>query len=204
MKQLLRITTTPFKYEFEAEHPRLEIKQQNPTADIDTKPAKLDIVNIKDTSVNIDTYQARKSLGVMNVYDFRAQYADKSYRDLTRKIGEYVDIGDQMSQIQDGVTVGEIYRNKMLESANYQLYMAYLPSGGADLSWNSAQVDLDYEAGDIGIDWDVSANEFNFIPGSIRMKVTQLASVNIEYIGGPLYFPPSAKERFGGVAYEEE
>ena len=203
MEQLLRITSTPIKYELEVEHPKLEIKRENPSASVDTKPAKLTITNMKDTSVNISTYQARKSLGIMDFADFTAQNAAESQQALTKQIGEYVQIGNQTSQIQDGVTVGDIYRSKMLDSTNYQLYTAYLPSGGADLTWNPAQLDMNYQPGDVSVDWDVSANEFNFIPGSIRMKVTQLASVNIEYLGGPLYFPPSAMQKFNMESGEE-
>ena len=203
MEQLLRITSTPIKYELEVEHPKLEIKREDPSATIDTKPAKLTITNMKDTSVNISTYQARKSLGIMDFADFTAQNAAESQQALTKQIGEYVQIGNQTSQIQDGVTVGDIYRSKMMDSTNYQLYTAYLPSGGADLTWNPAQLDMNYQPGDVSVDWDVSANEFNFIPGSIRMKVTQLASVNIEYLGGPLYFPPSAMQKFNMESSDE-
>ena len=203
MEQLLRITSTPIKYELEVEHPKLEIKRENPSATVDTKPAKLTITNMKDTSVNISTYQARKSLGIMDFADFTAQNAAESQQALTKQIGEYVQIGNQTSQIQDGVTVGDIYRSKMMDSTNYQLYTAYLPSGGADLTWNPAQLDMNYQPGDVSVDWDVSANEFNFIPGSIRMKVTQLASVNIEYLGGPLYFPPSAMQKFNMESSDE-
>ena len=203
MEQLLRITSTPIKYELEVEHPKLEIKRENPSASVDTKPAKLTITNMKDTSVNISTYQARKSLGIMDFADFTAQNAAESQQALTKQIGEYVQIGNQASQIQDGVTVGDIYRSKMMDSTNYQLYTAYLPSGGADLTWNPAQLDMNYQPGDVSVDWDVSANEFNFIPGSIRMKVTQLASVNIEYLGGPLYFPPSAMQKFNMESSDE-
>ena len=203
MEQLLRITSTPIKYELEVEHPKLEIKREDPSATVDTKPAKLTITNMKDTSVNISTYQARKSLGIMDSADFTAQNAAESQQALTKQIGEYVQIGNQTSQIQDGVTVGDIYRSKMMDSTNYQLYTAYLPSGGADLTWNPAQLDMNYQPGDVSVDWDVSANEFNFIPGSIRMKVTQLASVNIEYLGGPLYFPPSAMQKFNMESSDE-
>lgn len=203
MEQLLRITSTPIKYELEVEHPKLEIKREDPSASVDTKPAKLTITNMKDTSVNISTYQARKSLGIMDFADFTAQNAAESQQALTKQIGEYVQIGNQTSQIQDGVTVGDIYRSKMMDSTNYQLYTAYLPSGGADLTWNPAQLDMNYQPGDVSVDWDVSANEFNFIPGSIRMKVTQLASVNIEYLGGPLYFPPSAMQKLNMESSEE-
>ena len=195
MQQLLRITTTPMKYELEIEHAKLEYKQEEPSAQYNNTPAKLTVANSSDVSVNISTYQARKSLGLMDSADFTSQNASASQQALTQKIGEYAQIGSEMSQIQNGVSVGDIYRQKMLDSTNYQLYSAFLPSTGAEISWNPAQLNMNYQAGSSSVDWDVSQNEFNFIPGSVRMKVTQLAAVNIEYLGGPLYFPPSAAQK---------
>ena len=46
MEQLLRITSTPIKYELEVEHPKLEIKRENPSASVDTKPAKLGFLGV--------------------------------------------------------------------------------------------------------------------------------------------------------------
>lgn len=202
MQQLLRITTTPMKYELEVEHSKLEYKQTNPSASLETKQAKLSITSKTDTSVNIDTYEARKSLGIMDSMDFARTNAEQSRQAITKKIGEYREIGNAISNIQDGVSIADIYRSKMTDSS-YQLYTAFLPSGGAELTWNPAQLNMSFEPSDVSIDWNIEENSFNFIPGSVRMKITQMSSVNIEYIGGPLYFPPSAREKITGEAAEE-
>lgn len=202
VQQLLRITTTPMKYELEIEHSKLEYKQTEPSASVEAKPAKLSIDSRTDTSVNIDTYEARKSLGIMDCMDFVKTNATESQRALTKQIGEYREIGNELSNIQNGVSIADIYRSKMMDS-HFELYTAYLPSGGAELSWNPAQVNMSFEPSNVAIDWNIEENAFNFIPGSVRMKITQMSSVNIEYIGGPLYFPPSAREKITGEAAEE-
>jgi len=203
MQQLLRITTTPMKYELEVEHPKLEYKQSNPSISVETKQARLTVDSSTDTSVNIDTYQARKSLGVMDATDFTAQNATDSKQALTKQIGEYVDIGNQISQIQNGVSIADIYRSKLTDSS-YELQTAFLPSTGADLTWNPPELNMNFEPGDVNIDWNVQENEYNYIPGSVRMKITQMASVNIEYLGGPLYFPPSVAQKLEAENAAEE
>lgn len=202
VQQLLRISTTPMKYELEVEHSKLEYKQTEPSASVETKPAKLSIDSRTNTSVNIDTYEARKSLGIMDSVDFAKTNAMESRQALTKQIGEYREIGNEISNIHNGVSIADIYRSKMTDSS-YQLYTAFLPSGGAELSWNPAQLNMSFEPSDVSIDWNIEENAFNFIPGSVRMKITQMSSVNIEYIGGPLYFPPSAREKITGEATEE-
>ncbi|MGI5985269.1 MAG: hypothetical protein GXY01_09050 [Clostridiales bacterium] len=189
--QLLQITTTPMKYELEIEPARLEYKQDFiPSSDMQNKPAKLNIDKIKNTEVKIDTYEARKSLGIKNVADLIKQNAEKSKEHIRKQMREYVEIGQEMSNIQDSVSIADIFRSKILEQP--QLYTAYLPNVGADLSWSPAQLDLSYEAGNLDYNWQISGNELTYIPGSVRVKISELASIDIEYLGGPLYFPPSA------------
>lgn len=189
--QLLRITTNPMKYDLEIERPKLEYKQDLiPSANMESHSAKLKIDKIENTKVNIDTYEARKSLGRMKVGDLiekSAQKVDKHIKELTR---EYVEIGKAMSNIQNPVSISEIFKSKMLEQP--QLYTAYLPSVGADLSWSPAQLLMRFEEGETKTDWQINENKFSFIPGSIHLNISEYASVNIEYLGGPMYVPPSA------------
>lgn len=189
--QLLKITSNPMKYELEIERPKLEYNQDLiPTADMESHSARLKIERIENTKVSIDTYEARKSLGIMSVGDSiekSAQGVDKHIKELTR---EYVEIGKAMSNIQEHVSISDIFKSKMLEQP--ELYTAYLPSVGAELSWSPARLDISFEPGDTELDWQINENQFSFVPGSIRVKVSEFASVNIEYLGGPMYVPPSA------------
>ena len=119
-------------------HNQSEILKQNNGLFEDGTPTLL-LNLLKDPGVTATYLQ---NIG-MDFADFTAQNAAESQQALTKQIGEYVQIGNQASQIQNGVTVGDIYRSKMMDSTNYQLYTAYLPSGGADLTWNPAQLDMD-------------------------------------------------------------
>lgn len=193
--QLLKITTNPMKYELEIERPKLEYNQDPiPSADMNSHSARLKIEKIENTKVNIDTYEARKSLGIMSVADSidkNAQAADKHINELTR---EYVEIGKAMSNIQDNVSIGEVLKSKMLEQP--ELFTAYLPSVGADLSWNPPQLEISFEPGETETDWKINENEFSFVPGNISVQIMEFASVDIEYLGGPMYVPPSASPNY--------
>lgn len=188
--QLLKITTTPMRYELEVESPKLEYQQDFiPDGEMTTSPAKLDI-QTQNTEIQIDTYEARKSLGSVNLEDGVRLYTEKGKEHITKLIEQYVQMGKQLGQIQDGVEIGDIIRQKMIEQPT--LITVALPSTGADISWKPAKLDISYKPGDVDIDWQIKDASYVFTPGSIQMKIVEYPHIDIEYLGGPMYVPPSA------------
>lgn len=192
--QLLQITTTPMKCELQVERAKLEYNQDFiPVADITATPSSIKI-NSKRTEVQIDTYEARRSLGIQRIGDYIAESASLGEEHINEKTREYVEIGKEMGNIHNGTKISDIYQQKMLKQP--QLYTTFLPTGGAQLSWNPAELDLSYEAGETQFDWDVRASMLKYIPGSVHMEILEYATVNIEYLGGPMYVPPSADPQY--------
>ncbi len=178
------------KYELEVENAKLEYQQDvTPSCDITTLPSQLEI-HSENAQVRIDTYEARKSLGLTNIDDSIRQYAEKGKEHISRQTREYVEFGEAMSEIQNGTEISDIVRQKMLQQP--ELYTTFLPSVGADISWDPAQLDLSYTPSDVNLDWQIKDNSYIYKPGSVRMKIVEYAHVDIEYLGGPMYVPPSA------------
>ena len=195
--QLLQITTTPMKYELEIEHAKLEHQQEFMSeAKMTTTAPKLSIQS-SNAEVQIDTYEARKSLGLQRIGDFIDMEAQNGKDSINQKTREYVEIGKEMSNIHENATIPSIYQQKMLsEATSGSLYTAFLPSSGADISWKPAEISMSYDAGDISTDWQIAQNTMSYVPGSVRMKILEYADVNIEYLGGPMYVPPSADPNY--------
>ena len=188
--QLLKITSTPMKYELEVENAKLEYQQDvNPSCDITTSPSQLEI-HSQSSQVHIDTYEARKSLGLTNIEDSVQQYAAKGKEHISKQTQEYVQIGQAMGEIQNGTKISDIVRQKMLQQP--ELYTEFLPSASADISFSPAQLDINYKPSDVNLDWKIDDNSFKFEAGSVHMKIVEYAHVDIEYLGGPMYVPPSA------------
>lgn len=188
--QLLKITSTPMKYELEVENAKLEYQQDvTPSCDITVSPSQLEM-HSKEAQVRIDTYEARKSLGLTNIEDTIQQYAAKGKEHISKQIDEYVETGKAMGDIQDGVEIGDIVRQKMLQQP--ELYTTFLPSAEAQISVDPGQLDINYKPGDVSLDWQVKDNSYTYKPGSVRMRITEYAHIDIEYLGGPMYVPPSA------------
>lgn len=95
-----------------------------------------------------------------------------------------------MQQIQDGVSIGQIIRQRLLQQP--ETYTTFLPSAGTDISWQPAQLDKQYNPGSLEFDWQIMQNQMNFIPGKFQFEITQYPDVRVEYLGKPTYVPPSA------------
>lgn len=192
--QLLKITSSPMKYEFEVESARLEYQQDfTPSCDVDTSASEMSI-NSENAQIHIDTYEARKSLGIANIDDCIQQYAAKGKEHINKLTQEYVQIGKSLSQIQNDVGIGDIVRQKMLEQP--ELVTTFLPDTGAELTYEPGKLDMSYKPADVSLNWQTEETSLRYQPGSFKMKIIEYPHIDIEYLGGPMYVPPSADPNY--------
>lgn len=197
--QVLQITSVPVKYKLSVEHARLEYQQDFiPQADVKTTPPELSL-KTQDIQVRLDTYQARRSVGFSSVKDLIADNAARGKQSIADKTREYVTTGQQMADTAEGVTIGQIIEKKTIGSQR-GIYTAFLPSGGAEISWIPNNIETNIKAGDLKYDWKTPDNPMDYIPGSVSMEILEYPRVDIEYVGGPLYFPRSANPNYAESA----
>lgn len=198
LSQLLQISTVPIKYEMQIERARLEVQQNFiPQAVVEQTPARID-ARTRDIQVQIDNYPVRASLGMKNNLDLAKDAAQKGEKNISDLTMDYVQTGKQLSQIQDGVTIGQIVRQKTLEQP--EMYTAFLPSGKADISWIPQECQMSYTPGELNYDFKELRNAMNYIPGSVKLNILQYPDVQIKYIGEPNYVPPSANPNYEQIA----
>jgi len=196
--QLLSITTTPMKIELEVEYAKLEYNQDlKPDYDISVTQAELEL-RAKGAELRLDTYEARKSLGYMDSADSTRQYAEKGKQHISRLMQEYVQDGKSMGEIQNGVEIRDIVRQKMLTQP--ELYTTFLPSASADIAYQPGSLNVNYQPGNVNLDWKIQDTLYNYVPGSIHMEIVEYPQIDIQYLGGPMYVPPSADPNFEGEA----
>lgn len=194
--QLLQITVTPMQYELEIEQGRLEYKQDFlPRANVQTTPGEFDIQS-KPAQLRLDTYEARRSIGFASVGDRIADAAQKGAQHIAQYTRDSVEKGKQLAKIDEGVTISQLIRQKMIDSGKSQSFTAFLPSQGPNLSWEPPEMRMNYQPGKTSYDWKVRSNAFSYVPGSVRMRITQYASVDVKYVGSPIYFPRSADPNY--------
>ena len=194
---LLQITTIPIKIEIKVTNAKFEHSQEY------TQPK----VNIKNTNggyvmqaepfkLNIDTYQARKSLGYGNMTDgdMLAQKAQDGFSIAFQGTAKVASEGDQLAR---GASPSEIALSNARAGATIQTIMEFLPKEGADITFDKGTLNIEYQMGEQDIDWDIHPDSpLEFIPGSVEFIVHDRPRVEIEYVGDPIYVPPSANPNY--------
>lgn len=187
MQQLLKITNVPIEYEWKVERPRLEVKRSSESM---AKQPRLDIKS-KNIKVNIDTHEMRKSMGKLSVFDATRDAFERGKEAAKDATAQYAEIGNQMAKIHQGANIPDIMYSKLFKNVNATTKMIFLPDRGPNLSWEPNELHTEYvpaESNDI----EAMRNVLEYIPGGFTVHIKQYPKVIIEYLGTPMYVPPSA------------
>ena len=194
---LLEITTIPIKIEIKVTNAKFEHNDDysQPKVNIKTKDGGY-VMEAEPLKLNIDTYEARKSLGYghMNDSDMLQQKAQEGFSIAFQGTAKVAAEGDELAR---GMSPSEIALNNARAGATVQTIMDFLPKEGADVTFDQGQLNIEYQMGSQDIDWDISQETpMEFIPGSVEFIVRDRPRVEIEYVGEPLYVPPSANPNY--------
>lgn len=182
----IKVTNGKFEHSDEYVQPQVNIKNRNGEFVMEAEPLKL----------NIDTYQARKSMGYghMNDGDMLKQKAQEGWSLAFQGTAKIASEGDQLAR---GVSPAEIALNNARAGATVQTIMEFLPKEGADVTFEAGKLNIEYQMGSQDINWDIHPDTpLEFIPGTVELIVHDRPRVEIEYIGDPIYVPPSANPNY--------
>lgn len=194
MNQLIKITSVPIQYELKINNARLEYSRSRAELEISRNDGGLSIKS-RPVKLNLDSTEARNSVvpttarsvaqtaqaGKEAAYSATAQMAQEGHLLLNAKIGE--DVIGQIMQQRTAAPTGE-----------FQL--GFTPSAPVDINYEAADLTINYEMDKLNFDLKIANGNFEFIPGNIEMSITQRPEVRIEYVGGPIYVPPSADPNY--------
>lgn len=198
MEQLLQIKTIPISYELRVNNARLERKSGTAEMEISRDKGGMHIKS-RPVRVNIDTFAARNSVvpttassirqaaerGRSVSYEATAQYASEGKLMLNAQIGQGSEVLDQIIAQRTAQPTGDFG-------------MQFIPSERAQLSYSPPSLTIEYEMDKLNFDAKIESGQVEFIPGNIEFSVEQYPDVVIEYVGKPIYVPPSVAERFSG------
>ncbi|HAX52798.1 DUF6470 family protein [Muricomes intestini] len=198
MEQLLKITTIPIEYELTVHNAHLERK--NGTAEVEISRDKGGMkITSRPIRLRVDTYEARNSVvpttktaiyqaaqkGKQATYEATAQFAEEGQILLNAKIGEGAETLQSILDQRNALPTG-------------QFKLGFIPETGPDIEWDPPSISISYQMDKLNFDTRIDWGRVEFVPGSIELSVQQYPDVHIEYIGNPIYVPPSAAGRFTG------
>lgn len=199
---LLQITTIPISIEIKITNAKLEFSDdRQPKVNITNTQGGY-VMQAEPIRVNIDTYEARKSLGFghMNDADMLKQKAQEGFSLAFQGTARVSTQGDQLAR---GMSASEIAIQNARAGATVETIMEFLPKEGADITFDGGTLNIDYQLGEQNIDWEtVQRLPMEFIPGSVEFIVRDRPRVEIEYVGEPIYVPASANPNYKPPAFD--
>ena len=190
--QLLKITTVPVKLKFNVEMAKLEVNQESSEFKQKTTNARIRM-NREDIKLYIDSYPARKSMGLLKFKDFAKKAAQKGKEAIVQAMSQYAELGNKLAQAHKGVTVAQAAYESPIKVPSADA--AYQPDRSNTIL-ERAQLETDYEPAHLEMNWTLAKAQLNYVPGKFEVEIEQYPDVQIEYLGSPSYVPPSADPNY--------
>lgn len=198
MEQLLKITSVPMQYQLKVDPARLEMK--NGTAGFELKREKGGLrIEGQPIRLKVDTFQPGKGVST-SIKSSTKEYAEKGRQAALEATAEFAKEGRILLTTKNGEgaeTLNRIFEMRQ-EQPQGDFKLSFVPSEKTDLNWEGPELSIEYSMDKLNFDWNVEKGNIEFIPGNIEMVINEYPGVKIEYMGEPLYVPPSVAERFGG------
>ncbi len=193
MEQLLNIKTVPIQIEMKVNHARLEYARGTAELEINRDEGGLSIQS-RPIQLKLDTFEARNSITPTSFRSIEqaAQKGKSAVYDAMATTGQQ---GQLLLKAQVGEELVTRFAKESTE-VNTELQLNWLPSTGPEISWDNAELSIRYEMDKLGFDWKMNEGSYHFTPGSIEVSVAQQPDVLIEYVGGPIYVPPSSDPNY--------
>lgn len=190
MGPLIRITTVPISFEFKVNNARLE--KSSGTAELNLTRDKGGLrIQSNNIKLNLDTFEARNSVSPTAIRSIE-QASDEGKTAAYEAIARYTNEGTIMMDAKfNGKALDQIFASRA-QLPTGEFTVGFTPSTGAEISWSDPDISIQYEMDKLNFEFKLANGDFEFIPGNIEVSITQYPDVQIEYIGKPLYVPPSA------------
>lgn len=195
MDQLLKITTVPIAIEMKIENAK--VQRQNKTAQIEITKSQGGGIRMKSSPVKVklDTLDIRNQLSATPKKSTE-EFAKKGFRAAYTATGRMADNGRMYLEGEIGEDVTGKIIEQMAAPKNPELVMKTYPAPGTGVKTavDPAKLSIMYDMDRMNFDVRSGKGDFEFIPGSIDVEITQYPDVHIEYVGEPIYVPPRHDE----------
>lgn len=193
MESLIKITTVPLQYELKVHRARLEYSNNKADLNINRDKGGLSIKN-RPTKLHLDTYDARNSVCPTTAESVR-QSAVKGKNAASEATATYAKEGALLLNPKVSNPLDQIISQRA-QMPTGEFGLKFIPTTGPEIEWSDPDLTMQYQMDKMSFDLKIAKGNFEFIPGNVELSITQMPDVQIEYIGQPIYVPPSASEMF--------
>jgi hypothetical protein len=195
MEPLLEIKMVPIELELRTTDAQMEITRGTAELEITREKGGLSI-HSRPIQLSLDTFESRNSI-MPTVATAVRQNAAKGQQAAYSATATYADQGQLLLKTQIGQElVTQFAADAQTKNLKTNVGLQFLPTTGPDISWTPAEMTIQYEMDKLNFDWNIQETQIEFTPGDIQISVKQQPDVIIQYVGGPLYVPPSSDPNY--------
>lgn len=195
MEQLLKITTVPIAIEMKI--PNAKVQRQSKTAQIEITEKQGGGIRMKSSPVKVqlDTLNLRNQLSPTPIKSTE-EYAQKGVKAAYTATGRMAENGRMYLEGEIGEDVTGKIIEQMSAPKNLEVAMKAYPAPGTGVKTtvDPAKLSIMYDMDRMNFDVRSTKGDFEFVPGSIEIEITQYPELHIEYTGEPIYVPPRSEE----------
>ena len=196
MKPMIEIRSVPISIEYKTTPARVERANTNAEVEI-TRDKKGLSIKSRPIQVKIDTFEARNSISPS------PRQAVEDFGNAGKQAGftataTYSHEGSVMVNIhmRDNDAITQLAAERFNAPLSYDFNIKYLPDQPINMDWLPGEIQIDYKMDELNFDWITDPGQIQFIPASIEFVIAERPQVIIEYVGDPLYVPPSANPNY--------
>lgn len=193
IKPVLEMRTIPISMEFKINKARYEIIKDNASVEIKNNNGCIEM-RMEPIKLNLDACELnsankeKKSKVSLNYFkqNLKADY---------EATGSYSEEGNMTISIQImGNPISDVALQKFNSDVSFNMGSSSVID--SDTSWDPKDMSIKYEIDKLNFDWKLNRPEINFIPGNIEFIIKEYPRVEINYIGTPIFVPPSADPNY--------
>ncbi len=197
MQQLLSIKSVPIAIEFKVTNAQLNYQTKNPFVEISRQTGGFEMKS-EPIKVRIDSFEVRQSIGLKSNGTLVAEFGESGVSSAYEATAEIAQNGNMYVNQMTTPQIAAQQSSKTIETV-----LDFLPHSQPEMRWEGGTIDVNFTKDKLDFQFDSKDSiNFNYVPASVRFEIKQLPSVEIEYLGGPMYVPPSAQKHFTGEAID--
>ena len=195
MKPLIEVHSIPISIQLKTTPAQIE--RRNVSAEVEVSRDKRGLnIRSRPIRLNIDSFEARNSVSptAMRSQNDAAQLGRQA---AVTSAATFAQEGSVMVNIHlDQQVIPDLAAERFNAPLQTDFNIRFLPDQPMNMNWIPGDLHIEYEMDKLNFDWLTNRNEFHFTPGNIEVIIQEHPRVIIEYVGDPIYVPPSANPNY--------
>jgi len=195
IKSVLEMKTIPISMEFKINRAHYEVIKDNASVEMKNRNGCIEM-RMEPIRLKIDTYELNSDRQVKRSQMFKTNNSNQDIKANYEATASYGEEGSMTLNIQIvGNPISDVALQKFNSDISFNIGK-YSLALNDDTSWSPKDISVKYDLDKLDFDWKVNRPEINFIPGNIEFIIKEYPRVEINYIGTPIFVPPSSDPNY--------